>query len=88
MTTQALDTAESGKMSKDKATQALDIEFSMAVSWALEKGLDPSELANAFEVSTNTVTRWANAVSFPHPKLQKLVLDHIEKLYPEDESDS
>ena len=42
-------------------------------------GLYQRELANEFQVADSTVSRWANGIARPHPRLQKMILTSIEK---------
>ena len=42
-------------------------------------GMSQRELAEEFEVSESTVSRWANGVARPHPGLRKLVVASILK---------
>ncbi len=42
-------------------------------------GVYQRELANEFQVADSTVSRWANGIARPHPRLQKMILASIEK---------
>lgn len=42
-------------------------------------GLYQRELANEFQVADSTVSRWANGIARPHPRLQKMILASIRK---------
>ncbi len=42
-------------------------------------GLYQRELANEFQVADSTVSRWANGIARPHPRLQKMILASIER---------
>lgn len=54
--------------------------FARAVDAAIDTlGLYQRELANEFQVADSTVSRWANGIARPHPRLQKMILASIEK---------
>lgn len=42
-------------------------------------GRSQRELADEFEVSESTVSRWANGVTRPHPRLQQMVVTAIRR---------
>ena len=42
-------------------------------------GMSQREMANEFEVAESTVSRWANGVARPHPRLSKLIVGFIQK---------
>jgi len=42
-------------------------------------GLYRRELASEFEVAESTVSRWANGVDRPHPRIQKMIVKSILK---------
>ena len=55
-------------------------QFSWIVAAAVGTlGLYQRELAAEFEVAESTVSRWANGVARPHPRLQQLIVSAIEK---------
>lgn len=56
-----------------------DKEFCVAVQRCIDK-YSTRELAEEFEVAPSTVTRWANGVAKPHPKVKALILVYIASL--------
>ena len=42
-------------------------------------GLYRHELASEFEVAESTVSRWANGIAKPHPRMQKVIIASILK---------
>ena len=63
-----------------KAWKGNDALFPDIVASYLElSGLSQEDLADVFEAATSTVSRWANGVARPHPRMEKLVVAWIEK---------
>jgi transcriptional regulator with XRE-family HTH domain len=59
----------------DKSSEA----FAPIVAATASLGLYQRELAEEFEVAESTVSRWARGLARPHPRMQKLIVDAIEK---------
>ncbi len=46
---------------------------------SLVLGMLQRELAHEFEVDISTVSRWANGITKPHPRLQRQVVQSIKR---------
>ena len=54
--------------------------FARIVASAVQTlGLYVREFAAEFEVAESTVSRWANGIARPHPRVQRLIVAAIEK---------
>lgn len=54
--------------------------FAAIVANALDTlGVYQHDLAREFQVANSTVSRWANGVACPHPRVQKLIVASIRK---------
>ena len=51
--------------------------FAETVKRAMEKG-GVSWLANRYEVSPVTVTRWAEGIVRPHPHIRDMIIDGLQ----------
>jgi hypothetical protein len=56
------------------------MEFKDAIAGAIKDGLKRN-LADKFEVSEDTVERWANGVANPHPVVKDKILDYLWDFY-------
>lgn len=55
-------------------------DFARIVASAVQTlGLYVREFATEFEVAESTVSRWANGIARPHPRVQRLIVAAIEK---------
>ena len=57
--------------------------FILLVKFFIDNGGDRQILADEFEVGHSTITRWANGISIPHPRIQisisSFIIDTINK---------
>jgi len=55
-------------------------EFKVVIQGATGYGILPKDLADAFAVSTATISRWGNGSVVPSKFVRQLALDRIEKI--------